>query len=242
MSRFFASLITVLMTVLMTVLAGSAAPPACTDEARGALVAAAALVDSGDDTVALDTLRAKYDAGACHALAVAAWSLRGWHAAGAADARGGAPDTLADVTAAVNTLDGLGPGVSAAGYASALLHAATAAAQDERDELRLWLDQARDVSRRLALNEPAPRWPLPIDRAEGELWMRVDDFELAERAFTTALRLEATAAAFRGLARARDRRGQRGPACAAYREVASRAAAGSAYAVEARGYLLLCTP
>lgn len=239
MSRFLASL----ATVLMTVTAGSAAPPACTDEARGALAAAAALVDSGDDTAALDTLRAKYDVEACSALAVAAWSLRGWHAAGAADARGGAPDTLADVTAAVNTLDGLGPGVSAAGYASALLHAATAAAQDERDELRLWLDQARDVSRRLALAEPAPRWPLPIDRAEGELWMRVDDFELAERAFTTASQLEAAAAAaFRGLARARDRRGQRGPACAAYREVASRAAAGSPYAVEARGYLLLCTP
>ena len=239
MSRFLASLATVLLTVTV----GSGAPPECTDEARAALAAAAALVDTGDDTAALDTLRAKYAAArACPALAVAAWSLRGWHAAGAADARGGAPDTLADVTAAITTLDQLGPGVSAAGYAAALLHAATAAAQDERDELRLWLDQARDVSRRIALAEPAPRWPLPIDRAEGELWMRVDDFELAERAFTTALRLEATAAAFRGLARARDRRGQRGPACAAYREVASRAAAGSPYAVEARGYLLLCTP
>lgn len=239
MSRFLASL----ATVLLAVTTGSGAPPGCTDEARAALATAAALVDTGDDTTALDTLRAKYDeAGACPALAVAAWSLRGWHAAGAADARGGAPDTLADVTAAVTTLDGLGPGVSAAGYASALLHAATAAAQDERDELRLWLDQARDVSRRLALNEPAPRWPLPIDRAEGELWIRVDDVELAEMAFTAASRLDETAAAFRGLARARDRRGQRGPACAAYREVASRAAAGSPYAVEARGYLLLCPP
>lgn len=239
MSRFLASL----AAVLMSVTAGSGAPPGCTDEARAVLAAAAAQVDTGDDTAALDTLRAKYaDAGACPAVAVAAWSLRGWHAAGAADARGGAPDTLADVTTAVTTLDGLGPGVSDAGYAAALLHAATAAAQDERDELRLWLDQARDVSRRLALAGPAPRWPLPIDRAEGELWLRVDDFELAETAFIAASRLDTTAAAFRGLARARDRRGQRGAACAAYREVASRAAAGSPYAVEARGYLLLCTP
>jgi hypothetical protein len=108
----------------------------------------------------------------------------------------------------------------------------------------VWLEHARDYSRRLALNGAAPRWPLPIDVAEGELWHAVDDFEQAERAFTraTASAPTATALAWRGVARARDRRANRAGACEAFRRAGALAAAGSPVAAEARGYLLVCEP
>lgn len=239
MSRFLGCLAGLL---LVLVAATTAAPDGCSDAAREAMRRAAQLVDVGDDAAALDVLRGRYDdAATCPAVAVAAWSLRGWAAAQAAARQGGTPESLADTQAAVATLESLGRGVSEAGYATALLHAAEAAAQSERDELRLWLDQARDVSRRLGLGGSAPRWPRPFERAEGELWYRVDDFELAERAFRAAA-ADDSAAVFQGLARARDRRGDRAGACEAYRAVSARAAATTPVGIEARGYLLLCAP
>ncbi|MFN7979936.1 MAG: hypothetical protein U0P30_17525 [Vicinamibacterales bacterium] len=240
MSRFLGALAGLM---LLCAPRPTAAPDTCADAAREAVRQGARLVDAGDDAGALDALRARYDdAATCPAVAVAAWSLRGWSAAQAAATRGGTPESLADTTAALATLEMLGRGVSEAGYASALLHAAAAAAQSERDELQLWLDQARDVSRRIALGGAVPRWPRPIDRAEGELWQRVDDFELAERAFMAAVKGDDSAASFAGLARARDRRGNRAGACEAYRAVTTRAALTTPVGIEARGYLLLCTP
>lgn len=240
MSRFLGALVGLMLVVVP---GATAAPDSCSEAAREAVTRGARLVDVGDDAGAVDALRARYDdAAMCPAVAVAAWSLRGWAAAAAAAARGGTPESLADTTTALATLESLGRGVSEAGYATALLHAAMAAAQSERDELRLWLDQARDVSRRLALGGSAPRWPRPIDRGEGELWHRVDDFELAESAFAAAVAGDDSAASFRGLARARDRRGNRAGACAAYRAVSTRAAVTTPVGGEARGYLLLCAP
>lgn len=239
MSRFLVALVGLMLVVVP---GATAAPDSCSEAAREAVARGARLVDVGDDAGALDVLRARYDdAAQCPGVAVAAWSLRGWAAAEAAATRGGTPESLADTTAALATLESLGRGISEAGYASALLHAAMAAAQSERDELRLWLDEARDVSRRLALGGAAPRWPRPIDQAAGELWHRVDDFELAESAFTAAIAGD-SAAAFRGLARARDRRGNRAGACTAYRAVSMRAAVATPVGTEARGYLLLCAP
>ena len=90
----------------------------------------------------------------------------------------------------------------------------------------------------------APAVPIGIDLAEGELWHGVDDYELAEAAFTRALGAAETPAAWRGLARARDRRGNRAGACDAYRRVADALAAQATpgpLAAEARGYLLLCS-
>lgn len=239
MSRFLGSGALVLLVVTAAL---NATADTCGEAALDALRQAAARVDVGDEAGALAVLRAQYGDEACRGVVVAAWALRGWITAQAAADRGGTPVSLADTTAALDTLATLGPGVSEAGYAAALLHAAVAAAQDERDELRLWLEQARDVSRRLATGAAAPRWPSPIDRAEGDLWHRVDDFELAETAFTAAVAADDTVASWRGLARARDRRGNRSGACAAFRTVAARAPAGSTARVEARGYLLLCAP
>lgn len=224
--------------------AGGAAPDPC-DGAAASLTRAAALADTGDAASAAEALRTAYAAAPrCATLAVAAWSLRGWLDALAAGDRGGDAAALARVTPAQEALAAIRDGALATAYAGALLHAAIASAQDERDEMTVWIEHARDYSRRLALNGVAPRWPLPVDVAEGELWHAVDDFELAERAFQRAAATPdtATALAWRGVARARDRRGNKAAACEAFRRAGALAAAGSPVAVEARGYLLVCEP
>lgn len=222
------------------------APERCAAEARRVLAEMAAATARGDvvETARLAAAGDAADSG-CADLRLASWSWHGWSAAATAADRGGTPESLAPVRAAIDAVTALGPPRSVAGYVAALLRAASAAAQDERDEMLVWIDEARAISTRLALTGQAPAVPLAIDRAEGELWHGVDDYELAEVAFTRALAVAETPAAWRGLARARDRRGNHVGACEAYRRVAA-GLAGEAtpgpLAAEARGYLLLCTP
>ena len=216
----------------------------CGPEARAALETMAATAARGDYAAAARQASAG-DAAAtdCTALRLAAWSWHGWNAAAAAADRGGTPDALAPVSAAAAAATALGPPRSAAAYVVALLRAAAAAAQDERDEMVVWIEEARAIATRLALTGSPPAMPLAVDHAEGELWFGVDDYELAEAAFTRALAATETPAAWRGLARARDRRGNRTGACEAYRRVAdalARVATPGPLAGEARAYLLLC--
>lgn len=225
--------------------AGEAASPACGPDAETALAASAAAVDRGDFAAAIEALEARSDdRAACPLLALATASLRGWLAAIAAGDRGGAAEALQPAQAALDALASAAAGPPSAGaYAAALLRGAVAAAQDEREELQVWVEHARDLSERLGAGREAPRWPLPVDVAEGELWYLVDDFELSEAAFTRALASPPeTPFAWRGLARARDRRGDRRGACAAYRRTLAVAQPGSGIAAEARGYVLVCTP
>jgi tetratricopeptide (TPR) repeat protein len=234
------------MLALALIVPPQTAPDRCAAEARRVLAEMAAATARGDvvDTVRLAAAGDTADSD-CAELRLASWSWHGWSAAVTAADRGGTPESLAPVRAAIDAAAALGPPRSAAAYAAALLRAAAAAAQDERDEMLVWIDEARAISTRLALSGPAPAVPLAIDRAEGELWHGVDDHELAEAAFTRALAVADTPAAWRGLARARDRRGNRAGACEAYRRAATglaREAAPGPLATEARGYLLLCTP
>ena len=217
----------------------------CGPEARAALEAVTAAAARGDYAeAARQAATSDAPAAGCDTLRLAAWSWHGWNAAVAAADRGGSREALAPVSAAVEAVTALGPPRSPAAYVAALLRAAAAAAQDERDEMRVWLEEARAISTRLALVGGAPAVPLGIDVAEGELWHGVDDYELAEAAFIRALAAVETPVAWRGLARARDRRGNRAGACDAYRRVAdglTGQAAPGPLAAEARGYLLLCT-
>ncbi len=161
----------------------------------------------------------------------------------AAAERGGTDESLTGVRAALAALGPPGTTATHGSYATAVLRAATAAAQDERDEMQVWLEHARDLAMRLALTGDRARWPLPIDLVDGELWSSVDDYELAEASYARALAERDSAAGWRGLARARDRRGNRDGACAAYRkarELAGPAQAKGVVATEARGYLLMC--
>jgi hypothetical protein len=64
-----------------------------------------------------------------------------------------------------------------------VLRAAIAAAQDERDEMQLYLTHARTLAESLRLARDARPWPLPIELVEGELWLEVDRFAEAREAF-----------------------------------------------------------
>lgn len=206
--------------VLWLVTSATVAPVECSTTATDALSSAARDARAGNVRAIVDPLRAATaQEPTCVALSIAAWSVRGWIGALDAASLGGTDEALADVRQATTVLSGLDSPRSASAYAAAILHAAAAAAQDERDEMTLWLDHARDVAARLTASGHAPLWPLPFDVAEGELWLGVDDYELAELAYARALALEDSAAAWFGLARARDGRGERAAACEAYRRV-----------------------
>ncbi len=221
-------------------------PPSseCGVEARALLDRAAGDALAGEFAAAAAQLRGSYAAhDMCRELVVAAWAWDGWQAAVVAASRGGSDESLTGVRAALASLGAPGPAATHGAYATAVLSASTAAAQDERDEMQVWLEHARALASRLALAGDRARWPLPIDLVDGELWSRVDDYEQAESSYTRALAERDSAAGWRGLARARDRRGNREGACAAYRkavEATGAAQAAGGVASEARGYLRLC--
>lgn len=222
---------------------GTGGEPGCSPAAAAVLEAAGDAAMLGEFVAAAAQLRDRYlDHRGCRELVVASWAWGGWHAAQAAAAHGGSDESLADVRAA---LQAIGPesGASASAYAAALLRAATVAAQDERDELQLWIEHARSLASRMALAKEQARWPLPIDLAEGELWSSVSDYELAEASYARALAERDSAAGWRGLARARDRRGNRAGACAAYRravELTTAHVPSGGVATEAHAYLRGC--
>lgn len=142
----------------------------------------------------------------------------GWEAARALAPIGAPPDRLGPVNRSLERLDTLIVHVSAR-YADAAIRAAISAAQEERDEMALFLEHARALSVQMALIGAPARWPLPIDELEGELWLEVDRFAEARDAYQRATRITASARAWLGLARANARLDDTAAACAAYRAI-----------------------
>jgi tetratricopeptide (TPR) repeat protein len=193
----------------------------CTPASAGAIAVAAALSDDGDPAGAEARLREAFEADPrCRPLAVAYWATLGAVAAAHAATRGGPVDLLAPVTGAMAELElvAVEEGrLSEAEYARAALLAARAAAQDERDEMRVWLTHARAVATRLDAVERSPRWPASIDMLEGGLWLEVDRYAEAAEAYERSAAVRPTVAAWIGLAQARERLGRHEGACAAWR-------------------------
>jgi hypothetical protein len=139
----------------------------------------------------------------------------GWAEARALAAKGGALDQLGPVNRRLKELDGIPNNVNAR-YAEVAIRAAVCAAQDERDEMGLFLTHARALSDQMVLAKTGPaKWPLPIDELEGELWLEVDRYLEARDAYQRAT-ATGGARAWMGLARASDRLGQTKAACDAY--------------------------
>ncbi len=165
-------------------------------------------------------------------------AMEGWVAARALAPKGGALELLGPVNVRLKMLDGL-PG-TAARYADVAIRAAVSAAQEERDELDVFLAHARELSNTMALTGATAQWPLPIDELEGELWLEVDRYTDARDAYQRATRTKPTANAWIGLARASDRVGDVVSACAAYTRAKSTPGLPPSVEIEISVYALKC--
>ena len=169
---------------------------------------------------------------------IARLAMEGWQSARAVAAQGGAAELLGPVNARLQALDQYPQ--TLARYAEVAIRAAVSAAQEEREEMALFLDHARALSQQMATVGPAPRVPLPIDELSGELWFEVDRFAEARDSFARATTLAPTPNAWVGLARAADKLGDRVAACRAYLEVRGTQGLPPDVDIEVSLYLLKC--
>jgi hypothetical protein len=165
-------------------------------------------------------------------------AMEGWLAARSVAPKGGALDLLGPVNVRLKELDGLAN--TSARYAEIAIRAAVSAAQEERDEMGLLLEHARDLSRQMALAGSPAQFPIPIDELEGELWLEVDRFETARDAYRRATEVSPSPNAWIGLARASDKLGDVVAACAAYTRLAGMAGLPPTVELEISLYALKC--
>ena len=144
-------------------------------------------------------------------------AMEGWNLARALAPKGGAVELLGPVNTKLRELDRMAN--TSARYAEVAIRAAISAAQDERDEMQLFLDHLRDLSRQMEVAGAPAQWPVPFDELEGELWLEVDRYTESRDAYTRAVEKKPTPNALVGLARANDKLGDVVGACAAYTRV-----------------------
>jgi len=165
-------------------------------------------------------------------------AMQGWMEARALAPKGGAVALLGPVNARLKELDQISD--PSARYAETAIRAAISAAQDERDEMNLFLTHARDISEQMALiGEPA-QWPLPIDELDGELFLEVDQYADARDAYERATKTRPTPNAWVGLARAADKLGDVVTACRAYTTAAQTPGLPEPASLEISLYALKC--
>ena len=155
---------------------------------------------------------------ACATVTVAALYARGLAEARDAFLQGGSPESLEPVRRAIAALDRMAqnrPGP--AEIARLTLSAASAAAQSERDEMRLYLDAALRME---ALQRAAGQPGVPVisvATVAGELWLQVHRYEEARQVFLDAAAQEGwTPRLLSGAARAAARLGEVFSACEAF--------------------------
>lgn len=154
--------------------------------------------------------------------AIARLATEGWNAARMAASRGGSADSLVPAARALADLDKATERSRwrlQGTYARSMVAAAMAAAQDERAEMEVHLTHARDISLRLETSAFPAQWPMPFHEAAGELWLEVDDYKEALRAFQRAVARNPDWRPWLGLARSAARLGDRARACEGYRQV-----------------------
>jgi len=117
----------------------------------------------------------------------AALYIRGLIDAHEASRQGGSPESLAPVREAIASLESIANGrPGSAEIARLMLQAAAAAAQSERDEMRLYLDTAirMETLQRAAGMPGAP--VVAAAETAGDLWLQVHRYDEARRAYDEA--------------------------------------------------------
>jgi tetratricopeptide (TPR) repeat protein len=157
----------------------------------------------------------------CIDAEIAGHYLRGLAAAREAYRQGGSPDSLAPVRLAVAALDArahLAPALAAT--ARAVVLAAAAAAQSERDEMALLLEHALRLEN-VQIEAGQPLLPVvTAHEAAGDLWLQVHRYEDANRAYQQALaRVGPLPRVTLGLARSSARLKDADAACDHYRRL-----------------------
>lgn len=195
-----------------------AAQSPCAPESMRLVSEASVRAARFDLPAAIESLRA---AANCESASVAAWYLQGLLDARAAASVGGTAESLAPVKKAISALEQLGRNGSASPeIARLVLHAAAAAAQTERDEMRLYLESASQLE---LVQEAAGLAGAPIVAAvemAGALWLQVDRYDESRRAYEEAeRRYGLTPRIALGSARASARLGDTVSACAGYRKL-----------------------
>jgi hypothetical protein len=147
--------------------------------------------------------------------------LRGLIAAREASREGGDPKALGPVQKSLMALAEIARGrPGAAEIARLVLQAASAAAQSERDEMRLYIDSAIQME---SLQLAAGQGGAPIVSASelaGDFWLQVSRYDEARRAYTEAAeRVGSTLRILSGLARSARRLNDMPAACTAYRRL-----------------------
>jgi hypothetical protein len=182
-----------------------------------------------DDGAAAGRLAAANEqASGCAELALAALVLEGWVEARRLALVGGAPGELVRINGILARISAVPATLSRAAllsrsamYAEAVLRAGVAAAQDERDEMQLYLAHARTLADSLRFGSPARPWPLPIDLVAAELWLEVDRFAEARAAFERVTDPELAGRVALGTAQVLERLDDVIAACGAYRRAAA---------------------
>jgi hypothetical protein len=152
---------------------------------------------------------------------VAALYIRGLIAARDAFREGGDSTALAPVEMSMMALGEISGGQAGGPeIARLVLQAAAAAAQSERDEMRLYIESAVQMeSLQLAAGQGgAPI--LPAAEIAGDLWLQVHRYDEARRAYAEAeKRIGSTPRVLSGLARTARRLNDTSAACAAYQRL-----------------------
>jgi hypothetical protein len=121
------------------------------------------------------------------AAQIAAVYVHGLIDARDASRQGGSPDSLVPVRDAIASLEMIAKGrAGSAEIARLMLQAAAAAAQSEREEMRLYLDTAirMETLQRAAGMPGAPM--MPAGETAGDLWLQVHRYDEAVRAYDEA--------------------------------------------------------
>jgi tetratricopeptide (TPR) repeat protein len=213
----------------------------CRADERQALASATELMERGDEAAAVPAVERaiRAPASGCDRIRLARSALRGWFEARRLASQGGAVSLLGPVNQYLTELRAIDrPALSVElEYADLTIRAAVAAAQDERPEMSLLLEQARDLTERLVERGRRPLWPLPFNLLAGELWFEVDRYQEAATAYERATRADGSPAAFAGLGRSLEALGRHAEACRAYRQIG---AAAEALRIEAAKFLAGC--